>query len=108
MHDLRSFLRSLEERGELVRVRKPVDRRFELPALIAQLELQGKAYIFENVIGASMPLFGGTLNRIERLGLCVGKSGVHSHRDFSPICALLISHPCPTGWSAPALAKRWC
>ena len=95
MHDLRSFLRSLEERGELVRVRKPVDRRFELPALIAQLELQGKAYIFENVIGAGMPLFGGTLNRIERLGLCVGKSGVHSHRDFSPHLRAAHQSPLP-------------
>ncbi len=50
-HDLRSFATSLEERGELLRIKKEVDPRFELPALLQQLEQSRKAFIIENVKG---------------------------------------------------------
>jgi 2,5-furandicarboxylate decarboxylase 1 len=71
MHDFRSLIRLLESQGELVRVGRQVDSRFELPAVMAQLEARGKAFIFENVSGASFPLVGGLFNRVDRFGLAL-------------------------------------
>jgi 2,5-furandicarboxylate decarboxylase 1 len=84
-HDLRSFVDLLDERGELVRVGREVEPRFELPALLEQLEQSGKAFIFDNVKGASFPLVGGLLSSTERLGLAIGKdiSEGYDHRNHA-------------------------
>ena len=81
-HDLRSFAAQLEEQGELVRISREVEPRFELPALLQQLEQNRKAFIFENIKGARFPLIGGLLNSTERLGQAIGKdtSGLYDHR----------------------------
>jgi len=72
LQDLRSFVRLLETQGDLVRVRRPVDPKFELPALLEQLEQAGKAFIFEQVKGADFPLVGGLLSSPVRLGAAIG------------------------------------
>ena len=84
-HDLRSFAEWLEERGELVRINKEVDPKFELPALLEQLEKSGKAFIFEHVKGASFPLIGGLLNSPERLGQAIGNDTTdgYDHRNHA-------------------------
>jgi 2,5-furandicarboxylate decarboxylase 1 len=81
-HDLRSFATSLEEQGELLRIKKEVDPRFELPALLQQLEQSHKAFIIENVKGARFPLIGGLLNSTKRLGQAIGNdtTGLYDHR----------------------------
>jgi UbiD family decarboxylase len=71
MHDFRSFTRLLEERGDLVRISRPVDSRFELAGVITRLEAEGRAFIFENVRGAKFPLAGGLFNRVTRFGLAL-------------------------------------
>lgn len=75
MHDLRSMIRQLESQGELVRISRSVDSKFELAAVMTRLEAQGKAFIFENVRGAAFPLVGGLFNKIERFGIALGESG---------------------------------
>jgi len=87
LHDLRSFLDLLDERGELVRIRREVSPRFEMPALMVQLEKAGKAFIFENVAGATFPLTGGLLSNARRLGLAVGQdiSDDYDHRDHARV-----------------------
>ncbi len=72
MHDFRDLVSILEARGELYRIRRPVDPKFEMPAVMEQLEQQRKAFIFENVKGASFPVIGGVLNRIECYGWALG------------------------------------
>lgn len=72
MHDLRSFVRRLEQDGELLRISREVDPGAELAGVMAALERERKAFIFENVKGASYPLLGGTLNKLERFGLALG------------------------------------
>ncbi|MBT8421811.1 MAG: UbiD family decarboxylase, partial [Gammaproteobacteria bacterium] len=62
MRDLRSFLQLLDDRGELVRISREVNPKFEMPALMVQLEKAGKAFVFENVSGAAFPLTGGLLS----------------------------------------------
>ncbi len=72
MLDFRGLVRLLEERGELYRISRPVDPKFEMPAVMEQIEKQRKAFIFENVKGAQFPVIGGVLNRIECYGWALG------------------------------------
>lgn len=85
MHDFRSLARLLESQGDLVRITRPVDSKFELAAVMTQLEAAGKAFIFENVRGARYPLAGGLFNRVERFGLALGRppaSAPFTHDDL--------------------------
>ena len=72
MLDFRSLVKLLEERGELYRITRAVEPKFEMPALMEQIERQRKAYLFENVKGAKFPLIGGILNRMECYGWVLG------------------------------------
>ncbi|HPF27644.1 MAG TPA: UbiD family decarboxylase, partial [Steroidobacteraceae bacterium] len=72
MLDFRGLIATLESRGELCRIRKSVAPRFELAALMAQLDRQRQAFMFENVAGARFPLVGGLLNRWECYGWALG------------------------------------
>jgi len=72
VHDLRSMIRVLEERGELLRIEREVEPRYEMAAVMAALEKQHKAFIFERVRGSSYPAVGGLLNRLDRFGLALG------------------------------------
>jgi 2,5-furandicarboxylate decarboxylase 1 len=96
-HDLRSFVALLEEQGELVRISKEVEREFELPALLQQLEKSGKAYIFSNIKGARFPLVGGLLNSTARLGQAIGKdtSTGYDHRNHAAAYQAAVKNPVP-------------
>lgn len=60
LKDLRSFLRLLEEKGDLVHITQPVSPRFDIAAGIRKTsEIQGPALWFDNVSGFSMPVVGG-------------------------------------------------
>jgi len=72
VHDFRGLVSILEERGELYRISRPVDPKFEMPAVMEQIEKQRKGFIFENVKGARFPVIGGVLNRIECYGWALG------------------------------------
>ncbi len=71
MHDFRSMAKLLESRGDLVRIQRSVESKFELPAVITKLEAAGKAFIFENVRGSTFPLIGGLFNRVGRFGMAL-------------------------------------
>lgn len=72
MHDFRGLVKILEERGELYRISRPVEPKFEMPAVMEQIERERKAFIFENVKGARFPVVGGVLNRMECYGWALG------------------------------------
>jgi len=93
--DLRSFAAQLEEQGELVRISREVEPRFELPALLQQLEQNRKAFIFENVKGARFPLIGGLLNSTERLGQAIGNdtSDLYDHRHHAEAFLAAVAAP---------------
>lgn len=94
MHDLRSFIAALENEGQLTRISRRVEPRFELPALAVQLEQRGQAYIFENVAGADVPLVGGLLSNPRRLGLAIGRASDHyDHRDHARHFAAAVQQP---------------
>ena len=58
--DLRDFIRELDKRGELVRVRVPVDPELEITEITDRVSkapaAQNKALLFENVKGANLPV----------------------------------------------------
>ncbi len=72
MTDFRTLLDILEDRGELYRITRPVEPRFEMPAVMEHIERERRAFIFENVKGARFPVVGGLLNRIECYGWALG------------------------------------
>ena len=52
--DMRDFLRFLEDKGDLVRIKKEVNVDFEIAAYMRKTsDLQGPAFLFENVTGYS-------------------------------------------------------
>lgn len=58
--DLRSFLKLLEDKGDLVHIAAPVSPRYEIAAGIRKTsDIRGPALWFDNIIGHSMPVVGG-------------------------------------------------
>ncbi len=74
MLDFRGLIRLLEQRGELYRISRPVDPKFEIAAIMEQVDQQRRAFLFENVIGARFPVVGGLLNRAECFGWALGST----------------------------------
>jgi 4-hydroxy-3-polyprenylbenzoate decarboxylase len=74
--DLRSFIRRLEEEGELHRVKSEVDWNLEL-SHIAKIneQKQGPALLFENVKGYNSPVFTSALATAKRLALALDLPG---------------------------------
>ncbi|MFQ5901473.1 MAG: menaquinone biosynthesis decarboxylase [Thermodesulfobacteriota bacterium] len=66
--DLREFIALLEKKGELKRVKVPVDANLEISEIIDRLvRKKGPAVIFENVKGYNIPIVAnlfGTLDRV--------------------------------------------
>jgi UbiD family decarboxylase len=67
----RGFLASLERRGEVHRISREVDPRFEL-ASVLMLRDEGPAQIFENVAGYNMPVVAHVLNSRMRFADALG------------------------------------
>ena len=58
---LRDFLKRLEGRGELIRIRKEVDPRFEVAALIRDIQQRrNQPVLFERVKGSTLPIVSNT------------------------------------------------
>ncbi len=86
VYDLRSFIQRLEQDGELLRIARPVQRRYELAAVMAAAERERKAFLFERVEGSPYPLVGGLLNKLERFGLALGQDPAHfGHTAFDAL-----------------------
>ena len=68
---MRGFLAALEAAGELHRVTRNVDPKFELGAVMA-LKDRGPALLFENVGNGMMPVAGNLLTTRDRFALAFG------------------------------------
>jgi 2,5-furandicarboxylate decarboxylase 1 len=74
-NDLREFLKVLEENGELLKTKKPVDVKFEISSYIRKTSDQrGPALFFENVKNFDMPVVGGIFATRERAFLALETS----------------------------------
>lgn len=75
LRDLRCFMMALEERRELLRIRKPVSTRLEIGSLARKSEIQnGPALLFENPVNYKIPVVVDILSTIDRLALGIGAS----------------------------------
>ena len=73
IHDLRSFIRVLEDAGQLVRIKQPVSLTYELADVAATLVRRGVgASLFENVEGCQWPIFAGGVANQKRAALALG------------------------------------
>jgi 2,5-furandicarboxylate decarboxylase 1 len=89
--DFRNFLDYLEEIGELVRVKKTVDPRFELAAVVSKFE--GKqAVLFEKVEGSKMTVVCNVLGT--RYRFCLGL-GVRNEMQINARIASTLSRFSP-------------
>ena len=74
---LGEFLSTLETRGDLVRVRRPVSRDLEITEVTQRvLRADGPALLFENVPGATMPVVTNLLGSPRRIALALGADSV--------------------------------
>jgi UbiD family decarboxylase len=97
---LRDTIARLEKQGDLVRVRREVDRTFELAAVAKKLD-GGPAVLFENVRGTSMPVIVGTDGTKDRVARNLGIKPVEliEHRSCcsSATCATTLAERCRGG-----------
>jgi UbiD family decarboxylase len=70
--DLRAFLALAEERGQLVRIRRPVDPDTEAGALLVELERRASVGLFEQVVGREGRLAANLLGRRDLLAASFG------------------------------------
>lgn len=87
VRDFRSFIRSLDQQGDLVRISRTVDPKYEMAGVMQKLDQAGKAFLFENVKGARFPAVGGLFNRLERFGAALGHdfSTPFGHAEFDAL-----------------------
>ena len=72
-HDLREFLAALEAAGDLVRVTRPVETRFEIAAGIRKMsDTGGPTLWFEDVTGHDMPVVGAVFTTRSTALLALG------------------------------------
>ncbi|MBV9119217.1 MAG: UbiD family decarboxylase [Chloroflexi bacterium] len=67
--DLRAHLQQLEERDLVAHIKREVDPRFEIDAVLSKLLPMGKAAIFERVKGSDFPVVGNVCITREMLSL---------------------------------------
>ena len=95
---LRGFLRLVETEypDELLRVRAPIDLRFESTALVFELEQAGKnpVVVFENVGGHGMPMVTNVAGNRKLLAACLGVDPADLPTAFRERCQKYI--PCET------------
>jgi 2,5-furandicarboxylate decarboxylase 1 len=87
---MRGFMSLLEQRGDLQRVTRPVDPRFELGAVLA-LRDRGPALLFENVAGGTMPVIGNLLSTRARFADALGVAGER----LDDLCLRALAHTIP-------------
>lgn len=72
--DQRSFLRVLEQAGELRRIATPVDARLEITEIAGRVVRRGgPALLFDNVKGSEIPLLINPLGSDRRIELALGR-----------------------------------
>ncbi len=75
-----AFVRALEERGELVRIRRRVDPRLEIAAVADRvMKAGGPALLFEDPGGSRFPLLINAFGSRERMALALGVDDLETH-----------------------------
>ena len=96
--DMRNFLELLEQRGQLRRIKAPVNADLELAAISDRvLGLGGPALLFENVIGSKIPVAINLLGTLERVVWSMGLEDPEELEDLGRKLSLLQQPKPPKG-----------
>ncbi len=68
--DLDNFVQVLDDKGMLTRISKPVDTKYEVSTLMKMLD--GRALLFDNVKGATMPIVANICSTRDLVALGLG------------------------------------
>lgn len=109
--DLRDFIAGLEQRGELVRIKAPVDPNLEITEICDRtLRAKGPALLFENPIGSDVPLLGNLFGTTHRVALGMGEDSVEALREVGKLLAFLKEPDPPKGikdaWNTLPIFKK--
>src|SRR5215472_1711407 len=75
-----AFVRALEQRGHLARIRREIDPYLEVAAIADRvMKAGGPALLFENVRGARFPLLINAFGSRERMSLALGVDDLEEH-----------------------------
>ncbi len=97
--DLRSFLTSLETRGDLVHVRSEVKEHQEVTAICRQALLRkGPALIFDQVKGHAHPVLGNLFGTPHRVARALRLESPASFREVGKLLAFFQSPHLPVDW----------
>ena len=96
--DFRQIIDLLESSGDLVRIKREVDPKFEMSAIMKKLEAEDKAFIFENIKNAEMPAVGGLFTSMSRIGLIFNEDSIEDFTldDAGQKVIAAIQNPTPT------------
>ena len=109
--DLRDFIGQLEERGELKRIRVPVDPYLEITEICDRtLRAGGPALLFEQPKGSRVPLLGNLFGTPRRVALGMGEESVEALREVGRLLAFLKEPDPPKGmkeaWQSLPIFKK--
>ena len=97
--DLSSFVRFLEEKGDLKRIRAEVDPRLEITEIaVRSVKAGGPALLFENVKGSSFPLLINLFASPRRIEWALGRSPAQAGEEIKSFFEDM---------RAPSLAGLW-
>ena len=96
--DLRDFIAQLEHKGELLRIRHPVDPYLEMTEICDRtLRAGGPALLFENAKGFDIPVLANLFGTPERVAAGMGADSVSSLREVGKLLAFLREPDPPKG-----------
>ncbi|WP_193163875.1 4-hydroxy-3-polyprenylbenzoate decarboxylase [Microbulbifer hainanensis] len=88
--DLRDFIKLLEKRGLLKRIKHPVDPNLEMTEIADRvLRAGGPALLFENPVGFDTPVLANLFGTPERVALGMGRESVSELREVGELLAFL-------------------
>ena len=97
--DLRDFIDTLEQQGELKRIKTPVDPYLEMTEICDRtLRAEGPALLFENPKGHSVPVLANLFGTPKRVAMGMGADSVSSLRDIGKLLAALKEPEPPKGF----------
>ncbi|MBX9962208.1 MAG: 4-hydroxy-3-polyprenylbenzoate decarboxylase [Burkholderiales bacterium] len=97
-HDLRDFIRQLEQQGELKRIGVAVSPRLEMTEICDRvLRAQGPALLFEKPAGFDMPVLANLFGTPKRVALGMGEDSVDALREVGKLLAYLKEPEPPKG-----------
>lgn len=97
--DLRDFIKQLEKKGELVRIKAEVDPDLEMTEIADRtLRGEGPALLFENPKGFSVPVLANLFGTPKRVAMGMGQDDVQALREVGKTLAFLKEPEPPAGF----------